>query len=61
MSTTALRLAREALEEDKREHGRFDAAGFANFFPEHNEQDVLDAWHIYDAIASTKMTPKPIR
>jgi len=37
----------EALAEDKREGGRFDAIGFAQFFPEDHIDDVRDAWRRY--------------
>lgn len=44
-------LVKEAREEDAREGSKFDAAGFANFFPEENKTDpeaVEQAWRVYE-------------
>ena len=36
-----------AFEEDEREHGQFDATGFANFCPEHTPEQIAEAWGLY--------------
>jgi hypothetical protein len=43
-------LVIEALSEDAREESRFDAAGFANFFPEEKADNVGYAWGWYNSI-----------
>ncbi len=48
--TTINLLVDEALSEDKREGGRFDADGFSNFFPEYGPVEVREAFRIYEAI-----------
>ena len=40
-------LFREALAEDEREGGTFDAIGFGQFFPEEHPNIVRDAWQYY--------------
>jgi hypothetical protein len=44
---TALELLAEATEEDRREGSRFDAWGFAAFFPEEDPETVREAWVLY--------------
>lgn len=46
---TPKELLNEALEEDRREGSRFDAWGFQAFFPEEDEDDVFEAWRLYQA------------
>jgi len=36
-----------AFEEDDHEGGIFDAAGFANFCPEHTPEQIAEAWELY--------------
>lgn len=46
----AIEIVREALAEDERENGHFDAEGFSNFCPEEDPADITAAWLIYDNI-----------
>lgn len=49
---TVATLLAEALAEDAREGGRFDADGFSNFFPEEGRDNpdlVAEAWRLYQA------------
>jgi hypothetical protein len=41
-------LVSEALAEDARVGNRFDADGFYDFFPDHDDEAVFLAWSIYD-------------
>lgn len=43
----ALRLVEEAFAEDGRQGGEFTADGFSNFFPEHPQPVVDEAWRLY--------------
>ncbi len=49
ISTEVAAILESAFEEDAREGRRFDAAGFAQFCPEDNENDITTAWLDYCA------------
>ena len=49
VATAILDLVNDALAEDSREGGKFDAEGFSNFFPEEDSLIVGAAWEVYSA------------
>ncbi|HMA74379.1 MAG TPA: hypothetical protein VKP67_23250 [Xanthobacteraceae bacterium] len=42
-----------AFEEDDHESGTFNAAGFANFCPEHTPEEIAEAWELYQRYHGT--------
>jgi hypothetical protein len=50
----------EALSEDARQGSRFEADGFANFFPETNDEDIREAWLEYENIRDGHNTPSEV-
>jgi hypothetical protein len=55
MDAAVIGLVKEALDEDARAGGKFDAEGFSNFFPEDDPDQVRLAWVIYDEIRNGGM------
>lgn len=46
-NTAIAEILEAAFEEDDREDGRFDEIGLGQFCPEHDPDDVREAWALY--------------